>query len=97
MKEKLASVLRRVFAVGILCLLALATLIIVLYLIAFAVGGDTAAAITDFVMNKFFPVLFVINIICCAHGLIFGYLTGNRSFRFDAVIEEERKHVEDTN
>ena len=92
MKEKLASVLRRIFAVGILCLLALATLMVALYLIAFVVGGETAAAITKFVMNGFFPVLFVINIICCALGLIFGYLTGDRSFRFDAVIEEEKRH-----
>lgn len=83
MKQKLIALTRNIFTVGIIAVLVLGILAAILYLIAFIAGGTLAEKIVAFVNHRAFPVMFVLNILFCASGILYTYLTGDRGFRFD--------------
>lgn len=83
MKEKLAKLCKAVFAVGQTILMAAVLLIILAYAAAFVFGGEAAVAIDAFIYTKAFPVMFFLAVAFAFIGVIYLYLTGYRTFRFE--------------
>lgn len=54
-----------------------------MYIACFIIGGSTAAAMEAFIYFKMFPVMFVSVIVLAFTGIIYVYLTGFWTFRFD--------------
>lgn len=83
MKEKIAKLLKRVFAVCEFLLMAASLIVAVAYIAAFIVGGETAAMIDNIIYNCIFPAMFFLVVIFAFIGIIYLYLTGYMTFRFD--------------
>lgn len=83
MKEKIAKVFKRIFAVCQSLLMAASLLIVLAYIVAFIAGGETAVIIDSIIYNKVFPVMFFMAVAFAFVGVIYLYLTGYRTFRFE--------------
>lgn len=83
MKEKIAKIFKSVFAIGQICLILVVLVIICAYTAAFIVGGEFAIALDAFVYANIFPVLYFIAVALAFVGIIYIYLTGYRTMRFD--------------
>lgn len=85
MKQKLAAVLKRVYGLGQTALIGATLLILLGYIAAFIIGGETAVTIDTFLYGKVLPVLFFIAVALAFVGILVLYLTGYRTFRFESV------------
>lgn len=83
MKEKIAKVIKRVFAICEFILMAASLIVAVAYVVAFICGGETAALIDNIIYNSIFPAMFFLVVIFAFIGIIYLYLTGYMTFRFD--------------
>lgn len=83
MKNTVAAVLKKIYSVCILAITLVTLAIIIIYIACFIIGGSTAAALEAFIYFKMFPVMFVSVIMLAFIGIIYVYLTGFWTFRFD--------------
>ena len=83
MKEKLANVFKRIFAVCQSLLLVASLVTVLAYIAAFIIGGETAVLIDSIVYNKVFPIMFFLAVAVAFVGVVYLYLTGYRTFRFE--------------
>lgn len=83
MKEKLIPFIKHIFGAGQILLMMCALVIICAYVFAFIVGGSTAIAIEAFIYGKIFPKLYLAAVILAFIGVIYLYLTGHHSMRFE--------------
>ena len=83
MKNTVAAVLKRVYSVCMLAVTLVTLVVIIMYIACFVVGGSTAAALEAFIYFEMFPVMFVSVIVLAFIGILYVYLTGFWTFRFD--------------
>lgn len=83
MKEKLANVFKRIFAVCQSLLLVASLVTVLAYIAAFIIGGETAVLIDSIVYNKVFPIMFFLAVAFAFVGVVYLYLMGYRTFRFE--------------
>ena len=77
--QKFTDVLATIFGYVILAVLIAGGLSFLAFLVAFIIGGDTAAAITAFVNKKFYPVLVIISTVSLLFAMLIFYLRGDMS------------------
>lgn len=90
MKEKISKTIKLIFAVGQTALMLVVSIIILAYIAAFILGGDKAIIIDAFLFNRIFPVLYFIAIALAFIGVLYLYLTGYRTFRFESISKKEK-------
>ena len=56
--KKVSAVMKKIFGYGILLSLTVGFLVLLGYIVALIVGGESAALICDFIKNKVLSVLF---------------------------------------
>ena len=79
MKEKLkkiSAVMKKIFGYGIFVSLVAGGLVFFGYVVALIIGGETAAAICDFIKVEVLPVLFYYTSAFVLFGLLAMYLGG---------------------
>ena len=91
MKAKLTKLCRVIFGIGQMFIMAATMLILAAYIFAIAVGGELAVDIEDFVYNEIFPIMFFAAIALAFVGIIYVYLTGFMTFRFDAKPKKKQR------
>lgn len=79
-KEKVIHVLTKLFCIGTVICLATGLLAFALYIVAFIIGGSSAAALCAFVFNKLLPVLYRVSAVFALIGLVKMYLIGEKTF-----------------
>lgn len=89
MKQKLAKLLRSVFGIGEMLLMAGALIILAIYVFAIIIGGEAAVSIEAFIYNRVFPVMFFAAIVLAFIGILYVYLTGYKTFRFDSKSKNQ--------
>lgn len=90
MKEKISKMIKRLFAVGEIALMSVVTIIILAYIAAFILGGNAAVIIDSFLFNSLFPVLYFIAVALAFIGIIYLYLTGYKTFRFESINKKAK-------
>ena len=78
-REKTALVLSYVYAVGIFVSLFAGVLLALGYIVAFIIGGETAARICDFLYKVLCPVLVYIATGSVLLGLVKMYIAGEKA------------------
>ena len=87
--KKISSVLRVIFGYGIMICLFIGGLTFFAYLVALAVGGETAKVICDFTHNTLFPIIIKASNIFVITGLIVMYLNGEMSLTMNKKKKAE--------
>lgn len=77
--QKFTDALATLFGYVILAILIAGGLTFFVFLVAFFIGGDTAAAITAFLSKKFYPILVMISTVSLLFAMLIFYLKGNMS------------------
>ncbi len=77
--KKLAGVFKIIFGYGIMLSLFLGGLTFFGYVAALIIGGDTAAAICDFLFNKVLKIIIYAANIFIIFGLLTMYLAGEKA------------------
>jgi hypothetical protein len=78
-REKLAKILTYVYAVGIAVSLFVGAITAIGYVAALIIGGDTAAAICNFIYKDVYPIIIYISSISILIGLVKMYVAGEKS------------------
>ncbi|MBR2053830.1 MAG: hypothetical protein IKM05_01570 [Clostridia bacterium] len=74
--KKISAVLKTIFGYGIMICLFAGGLTFFGYVAALIIGGDTAAAICNFIYKSFLPVVVYTSTVLILLGLIAMYLNG---------------------
>lgn len=77
--KKITAALRKLFGYGILLVLAAGVLTFFGYLAALIIGGDTAAAICQWIYKSFVPVMIETTTVLVLLGLVIMYLAGEKA------------------
>ncbi len=77
--KKISDVCKLIFGYGIMIVLFSGGLTFFGYLAALIIGGDTAAAICNFISDKFFPVIIYATTLLVIFGIISMYLAGEKA------------------
>ena len=96
MKEKLkkiSDICKIIFGYGIMVVLFVGGLTFFGYMIALIIGGDTAAAICEFIYKQIVPVIIYASTILILFGLACMYLAGETALAPDK--REKVKEAED--
>lgn len=96
MKNIVAAVLKKIYSVCMLAVTIVTLAIIAMYITCFIIGGSTATALEAFIYFKIFPVMFISVIVLAFIGIIYVYLTGFWTFRFDVQNKnaDNKKRIE---
>lgn len=78
-RQKIADVLAYIYGVGILIALAVGGLSFLGYLVAFIIGGPTAAEICRVIHKEIYPILFYFSSSVVLLGLVKMYVAGEKS------------------
>ena len=78
-RKKVADIMGYIYGTGILLAFFAGTLSVVGYIVAFAVGGETATEICVFIYKKFYPILFSFSSVVVLFGLVKMYVAGEKS------------------
>lgn len=89
MKERFNKISGNIFDIGIFILLCGGAIAFLVYIFAFFLGRENASALTEWVMNDYFPILFAGNIILCVIGLVNVYINGAKTFRFEVKKKKD--------
>ena len=81
--KKISGVLRVIFGYGIMLCLFSGGLTFFGYLAALVIGGDTAAAICEFIYKTFIPIVIKSSTILVLLGLVTMYLNGEMALTSD--------------
>lgn len=87
MKERIANVFKKVFGLGQFCITVLTLVIICAYIVAFVIGGETAVAIEAYIYTNIFPKMYFTVVALAFVGVVYLYLTGYRTMRFESKGE----------
>lgn len=79
LRQKIANILGTVYGAGIMIVLFVGALSFFGYVVAFIVGGETAAIICTFIYKKAYPVLFLVSSSIVLLGLVKMYIAGEKS------------------
>ena len=74
--KRISAIMKIVFGYGIMVCLFVGGLTFFGYLTALIIGGETAAAICEFIYNKFIPVLVYCTTVLVMLGLAAMYMNG---------------------
>lgn len=96
-RKKVAEVMGYIYGTGILIALALGTLSVFAYVIAFIIGGETATEICVFTYKKFYPILFSFSSVVVLFGLVKMYVAGEKSLTAKKKAKKEKKAQETEN
>lgn len=77
--KKISSVCKLIFGYGVMIVLAIGALLFFGYVAALIVGGDTAAAICDFLSKKVTPVMVYASTVLVLFGIVAMYLAGEKA------------------
>lgn len=91
--KKLSDVFKLIFGYGIMIVLFAGGLTFFGYVAALIIGGDTAAAICDWIFNHFINVIILASTVLILFGLLTMYLAGEKALtpgRKNAVEEGEK-------
>lgn len=83
-RKKIAVVLKKIFGWSIMICLFAGGLTFFGYLAALIIGGDTAAAICEFIYKKFIPVIIYTSNITILLGLVSLYIAGEKALTTSA-------------
>ncbi len=83
MKKKLANGIRALFAAGITLTGVVTLLVLLTWIILLFIGGETAVVIEAFLYGRIFPAMYFAVVALAFLGIVYVYLTGIRTFRFD--------------
>ena len=78
-REITATVLSYIYAIGIALSLFAGALSAVGYVVALIAGGDTAAAICEFIYKDFYPIIIYVASVSILAGLVKMYVAGEKS------------------
>ena len=82
--KKITDVLRKIFGYGILLVLAAGGLTFFGYVAALCIGGETAAAICEWIYKSFVPVMIETSTVLILFGLVIMYLAGEKALTPDS-------------
>ena len=74
--KKISDVFRLIFGYGIMIVLFAGGLTFFGYVAALIIGGETAAAVCDWIYNSFIPVIIYASTILILFGLVTMYMAG---------------------
>lgn len=74
--KKASAVMKVIFGYGMLTALAVTVCMFIGFLVAFVIGGDTAALISEFIYKKVTPILIYATSILVLFGLLAMYFGG---------------------
>jgi hypothetical protein len=86
--KKISNVCKLIFGYGIMIVLAIGAFLFFGYVAALIVGGDTAAAICDFLSKKVTPVMVYASTVLVLFGIVAMYLAGEK-----ALTPSKRKAI----
>lgn len=89
MWKKITGLLDTLYGVGIYICLFVGGAMALAYLAAFFVGGETAAAICDFVYNKIYKVLIYGGNVIIVLGLVSMYIRHQKTLTIDDLSESD--------
>ena len=78
-REKCAKVLSYIYGTGIAISLFVGAFSIFGYIAAIIIGGETAAAICEFIYKGVYPVIIYMSSICVLIGVLKMYVAGQKS------------------
>lgn len=78
-RQKIADVMAYIYGVGILIALSAGGLSFLGYLVAFIIGGSTAAEICRVIQKEIYPILFYFSSSVVLLGLVKMYVAGEKS------------------
>ena len=87
--KKASAVMKVIFGYGMLIALAVTVCMLVGFLVAFVIGGDTAALISEFIYKKVTPILIYATSILVLFGLLAMYFGG------EAALSSSKKSKKD--
>lgn len=88
--KKISEILKKIYGWGILACLFIGGATVLGYIAALIIGGDTAAAICEFIYKEFFYYMFLIADGFVLLGLIAMYLAGEKSM----LLQKKKKTAE---
>lgn len=88
--DKLSAILKTIFGYGIMLCLFSGGLTFFGYVAALIIGGETAAAICDFIYKTIVPVIIKASTVLVLLGLVTMYLSGEKALT--ANKHKESKH-----
>ena len=74
--KKVSRVMKVIFGYGMLTALAVTVCMLIGFLVAFVIGGETAALISEFIYKKITPILIYATSILVLFGLLAMYFGG---------------------
>lgn len=89
--KKVSAFLRKVFGYGILACLLAGGLTFFGYLAALVIGGETAAAICEFIYKTVIPVIVKTSTVMVLLGLVVMYLNGEVALTADKKKSSKHK------
>lgn len=87
--KKVSDVLLKIFSFGILLALFAGALIVVGFIIAIFIGGETATGICVFIHKTYFPYIIRLTSIFVAFGLVGMYLSKIKALTVSDISSEE--------
>ena len=96
LRKKITSVLKYVYGIGIAFALFVGALALIGYIVAFAIGGETATEICVFIYNKIYSVIIYISSVSVLVGLLKMYFSGEKGLTSssDNMKRKSKKLVE---
>ena len=91
MLKKISNVLLTIFSIGVIITLFAGALSLLGYIVALAIGGETATAICAFIFKKYFPWVIRVTSVAVACGLIGMYLEKKKALTVKADAPAEGK------
>lgn len=79
LRNKIATVLKYVYGIGIAVALFAGALTLIGYIVAFIVGGELATEICVFIYKKIYPVIIYISSVSVLIGLVKMYFAGEKA------------------
>ena len=89
--KKISAVLKTIFGYGIMICLFAGGLTFFGYLAALIIGGDTAAAICEFIYKTIIPYIIKTSTVMVLLGLVAMYLNGEMALTSDKKTTSKRK------
>ena len=89
--KKISAVLKTIFGYGIMLCLFAGGLTFFGYLAALIIGGDTAAAICEFIYKTIIPYIIKTSTVMVLLGLVAMYLNGEMALTSDKKITSKHK------